>query len=51
VKYLDPEGVVREKKREQMLRDLGYRIVRWLASEIMLHPAVVLARIGRALGW
>ena len=50
VKYLDPAEVIREKKREQLLRDLGYRIVRWLASEIMLHPAIVLARIGRALG-
>jgi very-short-patch-repair endonuclease len=50
VKYLDPAEVVREKRREQLLRDLGYRIVRWLAEEIMLRPHVVLARIAVALG-
>ena len=27
-----------------------YRIVRWLALEVMLSPEVVIARIARALG-
>jgi hypothetical protein len=32
-----------------VLRDLGYRFVRWLAKEIMTRPDVVIARIERAL--
>ena len=50
VKYADHEGYVREKEREQLLRDMGYRIKRWQAKEIMLTPNVVVARIARALG-
>lgn len=49
-KYGDPGEIVREKRREQMLRDLGYRVVRWLAAEIMTNPEVVIDRIARALG-
>ena len=48
-KYADPDASVREKEREQHLRDLGYGIVRWLGKEIYLQPAVVMARIARAL--
>jgi len=51
VKYNDASGYVLEKEREQVLRDLGYRFVRWLAKEIMLQPAVVMERIARALAW
>jgi very-short-patch-repair endonuclease len=50
MKYDSANAYVLEKEREQMLRDLGYRFVRWLAREIMLEPAVVMARIARALG-
>lgn len=50
VKYADPAAYEREKIREQVLRDLGYRIVRWTASEIMFTPHVVIERIARALG-
>ena len=49
VKYTDQRSIVAEKEREQLLRDLGYRIVRWLAKEIMTRPDIVLARIERAL--
>jgi len=49
IKYTDPQSIVAEKEREQLLRDLGYRIVRWLAKEIMTRPDIVLARIERAL--
>ncbi|MBI4899935.1 MAG: DUF559 domain-containing protein, partial [Actinobacteria bacterium] len=49
VKYTDPTAYEREKLREQALRDLGYRIVRWTAREIMLSPDVVVARVARAL--
>lgn len=51
VKYASADAYVLEKEREQLLRDLGYRIVRWLAKEIMLTPAVVVERVARALGW
>lgn len=50
VKYTDPDAFVREKQREQALRDQGYLVVRWLAREIMTSPAVVVDRVARALG-
>lgn len=50
VKYADGSAYVLEKEREQILRDLGYRIVRWLAKEIMATPWLVMERIARALG-
>jgi hypothetical protein len=49
VKYTDSAAVMREKEREQVLRDLGFRIVRWSGREIHLTPGAVLARIERAL--
>jgi very-short-patch-repair endonuclease len=49
IKYAEANAFVNEKEREQMLRDLGYRIVRWLAKEIMTRPWEVIARIERAL--
>ena len=49
VKYTDQQSIVTEKEHEQLLRDMGYRIVRWLAKEIMTRPDLVLARIERAL--
>ena len=50
VKYSDPDAHVREKEREQLLRDLGYRMVRWLGREIRLQPWVVIERVARELG-
>ncbi len=49
VKYKDTSSILLEKEREQVLKDLGYRVVRWLAKEIMLRPEEVLDRIDRAL--
>jgi hypothetical protein len=51
-KYADlpTETILREKEREQLLRDAGYTVVRWLATEIMQRPAVVVERVARALG-
>ena len=49
VKGSDPTAYVREKEREQALRDDDYRFVRWLGKEIMFTPSVVIARIERAL--
>lgn len=50
VKYRDPDAVIAEKRREQVLRDLGRRFVRWDGGEIHGRPQVVMARIARALG-
>ena len=49
-KYRDQQAAVREKEREQVLRDLGYRSVRWLSKEIMARPDVVVDRVRRQLG-
>ena len=49
IKYNDPSAFVREKQREQLLRDRGFRVVRWLGKEIHLTPGLVMARIARAL--
>lgn len=49
IKYTDAEVMMREKAREQVLRDLGFQIVRWTGREIRLQPQVVMARIARAL--
>ncbi|WP_051209403.1 hypothetical protein [Propionicicella superfundia] len=50
VKYAsDPDAIVREKLREQALRDAGFLVVRWLAVEIMTRPGVVVERVERAL--
>ena len=49
VKYQDSSEYVREKEREQVLRDLGFRVVRWLGKEILMRPDVVMARIAHAL--
>lgn len=50
VKYQDPSAITRERERQQMLEDRGYRFVRWLGKEIYLQPDLVIARIARALG-
>jgi very-short-patch-repair endonuclease len=50
LKYENSSAFVLEKAREQALRDLGYRIVRWLAKEIMLQPWLVVDRVARELG-
>lgn len=51
VKYAEGSAAfVAEKQREQVLRDLGYGMVRWLAREVMARPELVVARVARALG-
>ena len=49
IKYQDANAFVLEKQREQILKDLGYIVIRWLAREIMLTPWVVIDRVARAL--
>lgn len=49
VKYGDAGAIIAEKEREQVLRDLGYQIVRWTGREIIGQPQHVIDRIARAL--
>lgn len=49
VKYTDANAYVLEKEREQILRDVGLGVVRWLAKEIMARPSEVVLRVQRAL--
>ncbi|MBI4900618.1 MAG: DUF559 domain-containing protein [Actinobacteria bacterium] len=50
MKYDDAQAFVREKRREQALREAGYAVVRWEATESVLRPDLMLDRIARALG-
>lgn len=43
------EAFRREKQREDALRARGWRFVRWTVVEMLRNPAVVVARIERAL--
>lgn len=49
-KYDRPNSILDEKRREQALRDAVKGMVRWLASEIMFQPWIVVERVARALG-
>lgn len=54
VKYVDSDAMMREKAREQVLRDAGYAVVRWTGREVTRTPMIVVDRISRALnaaGW
>jgi very-short-patch-repair endonuclease len=48
----DPQSIVKEKRREQVLRDRDrdFGFVRWEATESVLRPGRMLGRIERALG-
>jgi len=48
VKYGTREDLVREKIREDRLRALGFRVVRWTWADIHQRPAEVAARIRAA---
>jgi very-short-patch-repair endonuclease len=50
MKYGDPQAIVKEKRREQVLRDRDFGFVRWEATESVLRPDRMLGRIERALG-
>ncbi|WP_228265811.1 hypothetical protein [Microlunatus elymi] len=41
------DAVIREKIREDRLRDLGYIVVRWIWDDLW-HPQILIARIERA---
>lgn len=48
-KYVNADGIVDEKVREQLLRDTGAGMVRWLGKEIVGRPGEVMDRVARAL--
>jgi hypothetical protein len=42
-------AVIREKEREDRLRDTGLEVVRWSTADIVHHPSAVAERVHRAL--
>jgi hypothetical protein len=42
-------AVIREKEREDRLRDTGLEVVRWSTPDIVHHPSAVAERVHRAL--
>lgn len=48
LKYLDPDVLYREKRREDRLRDLGFEVVRWDFSDLRRSPGATAARIRAA---
>ncbi|MEZ5118150.1 MAG: DUF559 domain-containing protein [Candidatus Nanopelagicales bacterium] len=54
LKYVDPQALFDEKRREDALRRAGWAVVRWTYDEVARTPTVVVERIARALrsgGW
>lgn len=49
LKYRDREDFRNEKRRQERLEQLGYRVVRWEAREIRERPAMTIQRIRAAL--
>ncbi|HYN57249.1 MAG TPA: DUF559 domain-containing protein [Motilibacterales bacterium] len=49
VKYTSPEVLVREKRRQEALEQMGFLVVRWMYSDIRQRPSSVIARIVSAL--
>lgn len=49
LKYTGAESLVREKRRQEILEDLGFRVVRWMHDDIVRRPGWVITRVTRAL--
>ena len=49
VKYTSREALIREKRRQEALEEMGFRVVRWMYSDIRQRPSAVIARIATAL--
>ena len=45
----DPDALLREKRRQEALEQMGFIVVRWTYKELARNPGAVLARIMRAL--
>ncbi|MGV8850519.1 MAG: DUF559 domain-containing protein [Propionibacteriaceae bacterium] len=51
VKYTERQDLIKEKVREDALREVGNRFVRWTGQAIMREPAGVVGRVARGLGF
>jgi very-short-patch-repair endonuclease len=49
LKYTSRDDLYREKRRQERLEELGYRVVRWGWDDAVTHPASMLARLRRRL--
>lgn len=48
-KYADIDDLVAEKRRQEALESVGFRVVRWGFPEVSPSPAVMLSRLRRAM--
>jgi very-short-patch-repair endonuclease len=48
-KYTDRDALLREKRRQELLEEMGFRVIRWSWEQMRLRPAKVLHRIEAAL--
>ena len=49
VKYTSRDALVREKLRQEVLEQMGFRVVRWMYDDIRRRPGSVIARLVSAL--
>jgi very-short-patch-repair endonuclease len=49
VKYTSADDLVREKRRQEALELMGFRVVRWMYSDVRQRPSAVVGRIAAAL--
>ena len=50
LKYTDPRTLVDEKIREDAIREVDHRVLRWMGLDPMVRPDLLIARIAAALG-
>ena len=48
-KYQTPEDLVREKRRQEALEQMGYLVIRWDMRELRRNPGAVMERIRAAI--
>jgi very-short-patch-repair endonuclease len=48
-KYQTPEDLWREKRRQEVLEEMGYRFIRWGDRDVRRSPAQVVGRIAAAI--
>jgi very-short-patch-repair endonuclease len=49
LKYTDPSVLWDEKRREDRLREAGFKVVRWSYNDVFYGPEQLLARVSAAL--
>ena len=45
VKYVSQQDLVSEKRRQEALEQMGFRVVRWMYTDLLRRPSSVMARI------